>query len=321
MRLRIPLLLGLAVVTTAIGARAQQPDANQGEKLFLEARALIRAGNYAAACPKLDVSQQLDPAPGTLMNLADCEEHVGKLLYARRLWRDLLQTLPEAGDERRTHAEQRLAALEKRIPIVVVKIAPSAPPTTIVLRDSVELPAGAIGNRLPVDPGEQRFTARAPGRKGLIYRFPIAEGQTYDLTVAPGKVDPDGTPAVEAGPLPVAQPAPQEARRTEVTHSPPKAQKNVGYVFMGAGAVALTLGGVGLVANWYANNNRFDERPGFGALQAALLSGGPLTLIGVILVATAPESSKGAVTKPAQTSTRITVHPVGTLGLGLTGTF
>jgi hypothetical protein len=47
---------------TAAGAQA----------LFVEGRRLVAQGQYAAGCEKLDQSEKLDPAPGTLINLADC---------------------------------------------------------------------------------------------------------------------------------------------------------------------------------------------------------------------------------------------------------
>ena len=52
------------------------------EHLFQEARVLVERGDYAAACPKLEASQKLEPAVGTQFNLADCYEHVGRTASA-----------------------------------------------------------------------------------------------------------------------------------------------------------------------------------------------------------------------------------------------
>ncbi len=46
------------------------------ELLFQEGQQLIKDGKHAAACPKFEQSQKLDPAIGTLLNLAHCYELV-----------------------------------------------------------------------------------------------------------------------------------------------------------------------------------------------------------------------------------------------------
>ena len=48
-------------------------DAIMAEALFREGRALMDAGNYDSACPKLAESYSQDPATGTLLALALCE--------------------------------------------------------------------------------------------------------------------------------------------------------------------------------------------------------------------------------------------------------
>ena len=41
------------------------------------------AGDWPKACAKFDASMQLDPSPSTLLNVAECLEHDGKLARAR----------------------------------------------------------------------------------------------------------------------------------------------------------------------------------------------------------------------------------------------
>ena len=52
----------------------QASDVARADLAFREGRALLTEGNYDAACPKLEESQRLDPALGTLVNLAVCYE-------------------------------------------------------------------------------------------------------------------------------------------------------------------------------------------------------------------------------------------------------
>jgi hypothetical protein len=50
--------------------------------LFKEARVLMKHDDYATARLKLEESQRLDPSPGTLLNLAICNEHLGQIATA-----------------------------------------------------------------------------------------------------------------------------------------------------------------------------------------------------------------------------------------------
>lgn len=89
--------------------------AEDAETLFREGRAAADEGNYLVACPKFEESYKLDPAPGTLLNLADCEENRGQLVKAWQHFRQLHDRLP-ATDERKSVAATRARALEQRLP-------------------------------------------------------------------------------------------------------------------------------------------------------------------------------------------------------------
>lgn len=56
--------------------------------LFNEAKGLMDAGDYAAACPKLEESVACDHQVGAELNLAMCYEHVGRTASACSQWRD-----------------------------------------------------------------------------------------------------------------------------------------------------------------------------------------------------------------------------------------
>src|SRR5947207_15862051 len=85
-------LLTSSAATAEPGATAE-PDSSapSAEALFREGRDAVKMGEYEIACPKFEESQRLDPANGTLLNLALCEEGWGHLADARRHFRQVLE--------------------------------------------------------------------------------------------------------------------------------------------------------------------------------------------------------------------------------------
>lgn len=180
---RFGLVCALALASAS--AQGQTPDPARAQKLFDEARALVKAGKYPGACPKFAESYGLDPAFGTLMNLADCEEHINKLLDARQHWRQLLHAMPVSGDPRRQVAQQHLDDLQKKIPQLTLWLAPGAPPSTVT-RDGVELAPTMLGVADDVDPGMHEVIVRSPGYSEKKYLVTVHASQHLDQVVEPG---------------------------------------------------------------------------------------------------------------------------------------
>lgn len=219
-------------------AQAQQRDPTAADALFRDGRALLKEKNYAAACPKLAESYRLDPAPGTLFNLAQCEEGRGRLASAHERWQGLIDTLTAAGklaDERLPAARERVAALGPKVPRLTIKIKSSAPPETVVLRDGVELRGAGLNVALPVDPGEHVIVARAGYRKDGEARVTLAVAESRTVEVEPGGED--GTRPVAAAASTAAPPPPPPA---EPTHG----RRNAGYAVAGVGVLGLVGAGV-----------------------------------------------------------------------------
>jgi hypothetical protein len=134
------------------------------EMLFYTARGLMEANKFAPACKKFEESYRLDPAAGTLLNLAVCHEKEGKLASA---WGEYRQAQAEARRSNRPDREQ----LAKE---AVAKIEPDLPYLTIIVpkearvaglkvhRNGVPLEDGAWETELPIDPGTNEITAVAP---------------------------------------------------------------------------------------------------------------------------------------------------------------
>jgi hypothetical protein len=180
-------------------ARAQNPAA--AEALFEQARAAMAAGSYDIACARFRDSDKLDPAVGTRFNLADCEERRGRLATAWSLFRGVLAELAQ-DDDRKPIAEQRVAKLKPRLPIVTLVLPPEAPPGMHVRLDGVELGEGSFGVPLPMDPGEHDLRLLSPNGAERRKTFTLREGERSDVQLDLDAAEPvsEATLAAEAKP-------------------------------------------------------------------------------------------------------------------------
>jgi hypothetical protein len=209
-------IAALAAAGVGLGARpalAQSADTATAEELFEQGKQLLRAGNAAAACPKLAESLRIEPSTGTLLALAMCHEADGKLASA---WAGFVSVEARARNEARPDREQaaharaqalrpRLSTLEIRVPAQVASLE-----GVEVRRDGTVLGHGAWNVVVPMDGGEHLVEVSAPGKltwRGKVQVKPEAEAAV--LTVPPlasapaGATSPsaDGKPAGHFGTL------------------------------------------------------------------------------------------------------------------------
>jgi hypothetical protein len=203
---------------------AQTGDAAGAEALFREGRALMDSGDVTGACAKFRESNRLDPAVGTVFNIADCEEKLGHLAQAWTLFQEVTQKLPES-DERHGIAGSRAKALEPRLPQLRVTLAAGSPDGSRVTRDGVELGAASLGSALPVDPGIHRIVVLAEGRESRTFSVTLREGEERALEVAVGATSPHSTTPLVVDP---GNPG----------------QKTLGYVVAGVGVAGLITGAI-----------------------------------------------------------------------------
>jgi hypothetical protein len=216
-------------------ARAQSADAVTAEELFVKARADLKRGDYASACPRFEESQRLDPSVGTLLNLADCQEHAGRLARARALLLEAAALARSKRDfEREQVANQRVAVLDKRVPRVRVDVA-YTPPGLVVQRDGVELKSASWGIALPVDPGPHVIVATAPGRQRFEMTINAAADGAESAVIIALVDDPDSATNAHPAPVP-ADTAPAPAPKGWGT------QRILAAAVGGAGVIAVGVG-------------------------------------------------------------------------------
>lgn len=278
MRLRT----ALAALVLLLPSVARANDA--AEKLFREGRAAMTAGNFAAACPKFEESQRIEPAPGTLMNLADCEEHLGQIVQARNDFALAASGFPR-DDPRRPFVLQHASDLEKRFAHLALRLAPGGPAGTTVRRANVIVDPASLGVAVDVDPGEQRVVVSAPGHVDRAYEVRLGEGESKELAVEVGALEPTKTIVKTL---------------VYANHTSPK--RVAGVVVGLAGLAAVGVGvGTGIVAMGDANDVRAhcnaigicDERGAGAAAEGRvvaplttglLIGGGGFVLAGVMLL-------------------------------------
>jgi hypothetical protein len=161
-------------------------------------------GKFGAACPKFEESLRIQPGIGTLYNIADCYEKLGHSAKAWRRFREAASKAAAAGDiERAAAAQERADALEPLLMKLSIDL--SARARTIagleLSRDGSPVPRDEWGVAVPMDPGNYRVSATAPGRR---------EWSSVVIVREPGKVV-----AVSVPELPVKESAPAGEVRGE----------------------------------------------------------------------------------------------------------
>ena len=256
-----PLLLLCAALSVALCPRSANADSESSERaqrLFDEARTLMKGGHFAEACPKLAESQTLDPGGGTILNWGICLRKQGRNAAA---WQTLQQALAQArtdgrADRERT-AEKQLAELYTVLSRIVLQLTPNASsePVTVTL-DGTPLSAEQLGHALPIDPGTHEVRAAAAQHQSWSVQIsvpPTAGEQQLIIPALPPETRVEVTPvppalapvAIPGAPPKVAPPlaptSPSDAGGASGQRSD-KGLRPAVYAAYGVGVVALGVG-------------------------------------------------------------------------------
>lgn len=180
-------IMAAMLMTAGAGRAAAQPaDAKAAaEQLFAQSRTLMEQGNHAAACPKLEASLELDPALGTLLNLAYCYEKLGRLASAWARYRELTTLAAHTGQtQREQFARERAATLEPRLPRLLIQVpTPARVADLAVTRDGTAVDSTLFGTPVYVDPGEHEVAASAPGYEPFSTKVSAVEAQQISIEI------------------------------------------------------------------------------------------------------------------------------------------
>lgn len=206
----------------------------------------MKQNSFADACPKLEESERLDPAVGTLLYLGECYERIGKTASAWATFREASSLASTSNQPDRARiAAGRAQELEPKLSRLSIELAPdvSRIAGVVVKRGSQKIEPSLYGTPLPVDPGDYRVEVSAPGYE--VWSTPIkveaggasASVRVPGLVKAPESAKPvSDTPADKAKSAPMAPLAPRKADEGLTT------QQTLGLVVGAVGLVGVGLG-------------------------------------------------------------------------------
>ncbi|HWP06889.1 MAG TPA: hypothetical protein VNN72_14145 [Polyangiaceae bacterium] len=248
-RRSLGLALAALLATFDLCPRANATDSSAAaQALFDEAKAQMAKGRYDKACPALEESQKLDPALGTILNLADCYEKAGRTASA---WSKFLEAAAKAQKSGHKDVEKiakdRAQALEKKLAKLTITVSSAeAQPGLELTRDGVAVGPAELGLAIPVDPGAHTIAARAPGRKPWETRIDVAAASAASTLVPLLEKEPEAAPAPVAAAATPAEPAQpsQEPAAPAASSKSSSSRKTIGLIVGGVGIAAAATGGV-----------------------------------------------------------------------------
>jgi hypothetical protein len=309
-------------------AFAQQPTDQEptAAAQFDRGLAAMNEGKYDVACPALTESVRLDPRPGAIFTLAECEARWGHVASADAHYDDYLARFARMTTEQQKQqrgrekiAEQKRRELRAQIPQLQIRLPANAAAGAVVRRDGIVLGAPSLGVFLPVDPGAHVLVVEMPdgGKTEQTVNVELAARREVMLDV----------------PAPVRSHEPTRPPVVEPDRSATARTPWLAYGALGIGIVGVGVGVAGGVSALSQKAtvdqhctgvvcDRDGKSAADGAKSAALVStigfavGGVGLATGIVLLVTRP--------RPASTGMRtIPLVGVGDHGalLGATGVF
>jgi hypothetical protein len=176
-------VVALAACLVASSAGAQNKEPTRAAQLFEEGKGLLREKKVDEACDKLDESQRLEPAVGTLGLLAYCREMQERTATAWKTYLLAAEMAEKGGDAPRAKvARERAASLEGSLSRV--RIQSTVIPKGFVLTcDDRVIPEEEWEAGVPTDPGPIEIVAQAPGFQPWSVQMDLAKGASLAIRV------------------------------------------------------------------------------------------------------------------------------------------
>jgi hypothetical protein len=247
-KLRVPSVLSLCALACVLDAPgALAADTAAADAAFQEGRALMAAGDLAAACARFEDSRRFEAAVGTELNLGECYERLGRLASAQRAFLAGAAMAEQLGQpERARRAQERAASLAERMSTITLVVPSQAHALTLLL-DGTPLPRTQWGAATPLDPGTHSVEARAPGQKPWSVQIVVRDrAERVSVTV----------PELATQPAVSEPPALAPAAPVHADAQPPRAFRAARIGLFSGGALTLIAGGALGLRAWKAWDRR-----------------------------------------------------------------
>ena len=226
------LVLTLLAAAPAVVAQDDPTRAAAARAMFSEGVAAADAEDWSLAVERFERALALRASPTIALNLAIALGHVGRVVEATELLRGASRD-PAASAAVRASAAQTLPELEPRVAWVRLALIGGSDASIHV--DGRLLAPELLGEAIPLDPGEHRFSAQRGGVEVAASVLTVTEGERASTELSVPDPPP---PEPEPPPEPVDEDIPVEPPPAPPSGPDPLA------LGLGIGGGVLLLGGV-----------------------------------------------------------------------------
>lgn len=258
--LALSLFLALLGPSPALAQAGNDADKSTARTLGQEGQDALDKGNFQLALDLFLRADRLYHAPTLALGAARAQVGLKKLVSAQesynRMLREGLPPSPSpAFKQALLDAERELAALEPRIPFLLLTVVGATEPR--IELDGEPFASAALGVKRVIDPGKHRVKASATGFKEAEVSFEVQERESKPIHIKLER-DPKALTPVPPAPTTSAPPAASSAPPAPAPSAPALPPSSSGA--RTAGWISVGLGGAGLVVGSVAGLVAMDRR-------------------------------------------------------------
>lgn len=258
-------MLAIGAVFAIVSAPARaDADEQKAVLLFDKGRKLARDGRCAEAIAPLQESLRYAEGVGTLLNLGNCYETLGKSASAHRAFLRAQEVAQKNDDRRRDEARERARAVEKDVSTLLVHVPVSIKSSAELRVDGEPWPRDRWDVPWPIDAGVHEIEVIAPPQPKQIESVTVrARGEHAEWSASVGPAGPARPPAT-MGPSSTVDVRPRPKDADEGA-----SQRTLGFIAGGVGVGGLVVGAIFGVISLSAHSSLVGRCPSYPTCNVA----------------------------------------------------